>query len=273
MTTFTARRWRNIFLLVLGSALMLVLAGTDRANLGQTNFFTGWTLIALMLILALYNLRKRLPVLRLARSATWLQLHAYLGLFCALIFLVHVDFALPNGYLEASLTLLFALVSVSGVLGLWLSRSLPARLTRRGENVLFERIPAFRTHLREEVEELVEQAAREQGSATLPELYTRHLRPFLSGPRNLWGHLFESRRPYHRLAGRMAAMERYLNRDEQAILADIAERVRLKDDLDYQFAGQGLLKAWLFVHIPLNYALLLLVAAHILVVYAFMGGA
>jgi len=33
------------------------------------------------------------------------------------------------------------------------------------------------------------------------------------------------------------------------------------------------LKGWLFVHIPLTYSLLLASVAHIVVVYAFSGGA
>jgi hypothetical protein len=272
MTTLAGRRWRNVTLLVLISALVLALARVDADHLGHTNFLTGWLLLGLMLVLTALNLRKKLPMLRLGRASTWLQVHIYLGLLSAVVFLAHLDFRLPNGYLELGLAILYVLVAGGGVLGLWLSRRLPPRLTRRGENVLYERIPAFRTRLREEVEAMVQRAAEEHGSVTLPALYTDHLRPFMLGPRHFWQHLAESRRPYHRLAGEMAAAERYLSPAERDILADIADRVRTKDDLDYQHAGQAMLKRWLLLHIPLTYALLLFAAAHALAVYAFIGG-
>ncbi len=273
MKGFSERRRRNIAVLVLATILVLLVAQVDRANLGQTNFLSGWVLCVLMLLLALFNLRKKLPVLRLGSSASWTQLHIYTGMLSLVLFLVHLDFSLPNGKLEVILAGLFSLVALSGVLGLWLSRSLPARLTRRGENILFERIPAFRAHLRDEVEELARKAAEEHGSHTLPQFYTERLQAFFAGPRNFWSHLLESRRPFHDLEGRLRAMERYLNDEERAILAQIIDRVGTKDDLDYQYAGQALLKYWLFVHIPLTYGLLLCMAVHALTVYVFMGGA
>ena len=49
------------------------------------------------------------------------------------------------------------------------------------------------------------------------------------------------------------------------------DRAHLKDDLDYQWARQMLLKGWLFIHIPLTFSLLVLVALHIFVVYGFRG--
>jgi hypothetical protein len=226
-----------------------------------------------MLLLASFNLRKKLPILRLGSSSGWTQVHIYAGLLSLVLFFVHLGFALPNGRLEVMTAILFALVALSGVLGLWLSRSLPARLTRRGENILFERIPAFRAHLRAEVEELVGRAVAEHGSSILPQFYNASLRSYFAGPRNFAAHILESRRPYHHLTERMGALERYLNNEERAILARVADRVSTKNNLDYQYAGQALLKYWLFIHIPLTYGLLFCVLAHALTVYVFMGGA
>ncbi len=50
--------------------------------------------------------------------------------------------------------------------------------------------------------------------------------------------------------------------DERGILAQIVERIRAKDDLDFQQARQGVLKGWLFVHIPLTYSMLLAGMVH-----------
>jgi len=49
--------------------------------------------------------------------------------------------------------------------------------------------------------------------------------------------------------------------------------VRQKDGLDYHYALQLVLKGWLFTHIPLTYSLLLLTLVHVVLVFAFSGGA
>ena len=56
-------------------------------------------------------------------------------------------------------------------------------------------------------------------------------------------------------------------------MEEIARLVREKDGLDYHHAHQLLLKIWLFVHIPLTYSLLLFILVHVVVVFAFFGGA
>ncbi len=266
------RRWRNLLLWLPAGVALLALGYLDYSLLGRSVFLSGWLMLALLVVLLLYNGRKKLPMLRLGTSAAWLQWHVYLGLLGLVLFLVHVDFTWPNGILELLLASLFVLVSLSGVFGLWLSRTLPPRLSRRGENLIHERIPAFRTRLRRQIEALIEQAAKEHGAAALGELYRAHLWPFLSGPRNFWAHLLESRRPFHRLLGQMDATERYLSTEERQTLSEIKELVRRKDDLDYQDAGQKLLKLWLLAHIPLAFSLLALALTHLLLVYAFMGG-
>ena len=52
-------------------------------------------------------------------------------------------------------------------------------------------------------------------------------------------------------------------------MTQLAEFVRAKDNLDFQRAVQGMLKGWLFVHIPLTYALLLFAAVHGLLAWRF----
>ena len=51
----------------------------------------------------------------------------------------------------------------------------------------------------------------------------------------------------------------------------IIRQVQRKDDLDYQYALQGALKLWLFVHIPLTYGLLVLAIFHGLAACAYGG--
>jgi hypothetical protein len=45
-----------------------------------------------------------------------------------------------------------------------------------------------------------------------------------------------------------------------------------KDRLDFARVYLGLTKGWLFVHVPLTYALIILTVLHVVVVYAFSMG-
>ena len=81
------------------------------------------------------------------------------------------------------------------------------------------------------------------------------------------------RRALNQVLGEMGDLQRYLNPRELQTWRKIEELVRQKDGLDYHDAVQFLLKAWLFVHVPFTYSLLLFIVAHIVLVYAFSGGA
>lgn len=267
--SFGVRLKRNL----LASGLMAVIAVLAYATLSSTlvheSFVTGWLLAGAIGLLAAYNLRRNLPFLPLGSSSEWLQLHVYLGLLGVVIFLVHVGFELPNGPLEIGLAAIYALVAGSGILGLIMARSVPQRLTRRGEEVLYDRIPKFRRQLMDRAEALALRAVEETGSTTISDYYTDRLRPFFDGPRNYLGHVFEISRNRHELLDEMRDLERYLNDNETAILRDIADLTRAKDDLDYHYALQSMMKRWQFVHVPLSFGLILLVLLHMVVVYAF----
>jgi hypothetical protein len=68
-------------------------------------------------------------------------------------------------------------------------------------------------------------------------------------------------------------LRRYLNEQERATLEKLAQLVRQKDGLDYHHAVQTTLKLWLFVHVPLTYGLMIFSLMHIVLVFAFSGGA
>jgi hypothetical protein len=162
---------------------------------------------------------------------------------------------------------------LSGFFGLFISRALPKRLTVRGGEVLFERIPAIRRDLQERAEALALKSISEVKSATIADFYARELKDFFEGRRNFGLHLLEVSSPLNQILNRINDLNRYLNDKERATLQEIAGLVRQKDGLDYHYALQLMLKTWLFVHIPLTYSLLLFTLVHIVVVFAFSGGA
>ncbi len=267
--SFTLRLRRNLLATGLLAALAILGYAALSATLAHENFVTGWILASIIALLAAYNLRRNLPFLPLGSSSGWLQLHIYLGFLGVLFFVLHVGIEVPTGPMEIGLATVYGLVAGSGILGFIMARTVPERLSRRGEEVLFDRIPKFRRQLMDRAESLALRAVEETGSTTIADYYTDRLRPFFDGPRNYLGHVLEISRSRHQLLDEMRDLERYLNDNETAILREIAELTRAKDDLDYHYALQSMMKRWQFVHVPLSFALLILVLLHIVVVYAF----
>lgn len=273
MRTFAARRMVFGSILVIVAALVLVANAALRIAMYHVAFVSGWFLFGLCVFLALYNVRKKLTMLpQLGTSASWLQFHIYVGLLTFVVFVVHIDFRVPNGPFEVVLALLYLTVFISGVSGLILTRVIPPRLATRGEEVIFDRIPLFIRRTREEVESLVLQCIADTETSAVPEFYIGRLKPFFDRPRNYLAHLLHSTRPLHSVLVDIEAQRRYLNDTEQGLVDQIAAHARTKDDLDYHHAMQKTLKYWLFIHIPLTYSLLIVAVFHIVLVYSFAGG-
>jgi hypothetical protein len=252
--------------------------GLQDVSLQRSAYTSGWLLIGMCFFLAAYNLRKKLPFIPLGASSSWLQFHIYVGLLSIVVFIGHAvykpdaGFSWPNGYLEFTLGLLYALVAASGVFGLFITRFIPARLTVRGEEVIFERIGSFRRRVRDEAAALVVQSVAEADVTTIADYYTHRLAVFFERPRNFWRHLIQSAGPRHEYLRELSDLDRYLSDVERPIAAKLTTLVEVKDDLDYQHALQFTLKTWLFAHIGLTYAMLLLAAMHAVLAYAFAGG-
>jgi hypothetical protein len=105
------------------------------------------------------------------------------------------------------------------------------------------------------------------------DLYTTHLQDFFRGQRNFTAHLVGSQRPLKRLTDEIDNLSRYVDQPSQEKLAAIKNLVVEKDRLDLARVYLGLTKGWLFVHVPVTYALMVLTVLHVLVVYAFSSGA
>jgi len=273
MTAFSKQRAAGLTLFFLSSVLVVSLHAEFAGVMPRLAFLSGWLLFAVMLILTFYNARKKLSFLPLLTSEGWLQFHIYAALFTAVLFCVHVSYKIPTGWFECVLAALYALVMLSGFFGLFASRGIPKRLTTRGGEVLFERIPGIRRQLQERAETLALQSVEQVKSATIADFYVRELKDFFDDTRNVPSHWFEIRTPLNSLLNKIADLNRYLNEAERATMDEIATLVRQKDGLDYHYSLQLVLKLWLFVHIPLTYSLLLWTFAHIVLVFAYSGGA
>jgi hypothetical protein len=270
--TVTKRRLRNVAIVLVIAAIIVFLHAVVAVGLQEPAFFSGWLLLVTILTLAFLNARKKLPFLALSSVSAWLQFHVYAGWLSIALFVIHLRGRIPDGSLETTLAILFVFVAGSGVIGVFLSVAFPKRLTRRGEEVIFERIPEFREMLRRGADELIVRSAEETSSTTLADFYVARLKHLFDGPRDFFEHLFEMNLTQYAVSSEIQSVRRYLNDKEQDILDELAELVTRKQDLDYHFTLQATLKGWLFLHIPLTYCMLILAFVHLVLVYSFTGG-
>ena len=233
----------------------------------QASFATGWSLIALMIFLAMYNSRKRFSMIPLGKASTWLFLHVAGGLLGVGLFWMHTGGLWPKGNYEQVLALLFYLVSLSGVVGWLLQMIYPRLLSTAGVEVIYERIPAELAHLREQAQALILAA----NSETLGQYYHEQIHWFLRQPRFFFYHVIGSDKPRAWTRRQREQIQRYLNSQEKQALDQLSGMVNYKLELDVHYALQSVMKRWLLVHVPLAAALLLLAFWHIVVVFVYAG--
>lgn len=270
--TLARRRVINIAITAVIAVVLIFANQAYSAALYQAAFLTGWLLAFVILLLSLYRIRKPLTMLPLGSSASWMQLHAYSGVLSVVLFGIHVGWRIPDGTLNLILAILFVLIAGSGIGGMILLRSVPRRLTRRGEEVIWERIPVFSRELREMAEKIVMETAQETQSSTIADFYHTHLNNFFGKPRNRFRHLIGSNKALYTLFSEFENIDRYLNEKEKAFSGRLRELVIKKNDLDFHHALQRSMRLWLLVHVPLTYSMLLLIVVHVVLVHAFGGG-
>lgn len=209
------------------------------------------------------------------------KVHIFLGYLLIAAFISHSDFSLPDTGFEWALWAGFVVVTLTGIFGTYLAWSLQAK---RGidERVGDDRTVTRRAELAQAVQAVVAMTAPAAATAVLPappyhawimDLYTNHLRDFFDGQGNVIAHLIGSQRPLKRLTEEIDNLSRYVDKQAQEKLEAIKTLVVEKDRLDFARVHLGLTKGWLYVHVPVTYALIVLTVLHVFVVYAFSSGA
>jgi hypothetical protein len=246
--------------------------------LRDPRFLDGWVLAAGMSLQLGFHIAvktNRLPPKSVMR---WRKVHVFVGYLLIAAFLSHSDFSLPNSGFEWALWLAFVLVTLSGLFGTYISWSLQAK-GEIDERVGYDRLGVRVAKLARDVHDIVATPGPTAiGLPTPPynawiiDLYTNHLRDFFGGHRNLSSHLIGSKHALKRLTSEIDNLSRYVDAPSQEKLAAIRNLVVEKDRLDFARVHFGLAKVWLFVHVPITYALIVLSVLHVLVIYAFSSG-
>jgi hypothetical protein len=250
-------------------------------GLRDPRFLDGWVLAGGVGLQLFFHTAMKTARLSTRSAMRWRKLHIFVGYLLIAAFLSHSDFSLPDTSLEWALWASFVLVTLSGIFGTYLAWSLQAK---RGidKRISYDRIPARRAAFAREVHAAVAKTDPAEAAIALPappyhawiaDLYTNHLRDFFQGHRNFTAHLIGSQRPVKRLTDEIDTLSHYVDQESQQKLAAIKNLVVEKDRLDFARVYLGLTRGWLFVHVPVTYALTVLAIVHILVVYAFSSGA
>ena len=249
-------------------------------GLRDPRYLDGWVLASGMSLQLYFHIAIKTARLSPKSVMRWRKFHIFVGYLLIAAFISHSDFTLPDTGFEWALWAAFVLVTLSGIFGTYLAWSLQAK---RGidAHVGYERIPARRAELARDVQSAVATTDPSAAAIALPgpphdawimDLYTNHLRDFFQGQRNVTAHLIGSQRPLKRLTDEIDNLSPYVDQLSQEKLAAIKSLVVEKDRLDFARVYLGLTKGWLFVHVPVTYALIVLTVLHVLVVYAFSSG-
>jgi hypothetical protein len=249
-------------------------------GLRDPRYLDGWVLAGGMSLQVFFHIAIKTASLSPKSATRWKKIHIFVGYLLIAAFLSHSDFSLPDTGFEWALWASFVLVTLSGIFGTYLAWSLRAK-HGIDERIVYDRIPARRAELARDVHAVVARTDLAAAAIALPtppyeawikDLYTNHLRDFFQGQRNYSAHLIGSRRPLQRLTDEIDNLSSYVDQQSQQKLAEIKNLVVEKDRLDFAHVYLGLTRGWLFVHVPVTYALIVLGVLHVVVVYSFSSG-
>lgn len=240
----------------------------------------------LMVFAALLGLRKKYPLLRVGRAATWMRGHLWLGFLSFPLILFHAGFS-ANGTLAAWLMGLMIAVIATGVTGALLQHYLPALMTRLVPlETIYEEIPKIREQLRREADKLaapllspslasnsisvtrpgapnrasiIELEAEEMGH--FRDLYASRIQKFLAQPNQGKNECADSEQS----SAMFAALRLHLPETVHPVLADLEHICEEARQLNRQELIYRYLHGWLLIHVPLSLALILLGGIHAVV--------
>ena len=98
-------------------------------RLGMPEIGTGYWLLGLIILLALFNARKRLSMVPLFVASYWLRLHVVGGVLAVALFWVHTGTVWPTGLYEQVFAAVFYLLSASGLVGYLMQQIYPVYLS------------------------------------------------------------------------------------------------------------------------------------------------
>ena len=238
----------------------------------------------LMVLVGLLSVRKKTPRRRLGSAQWWLRAHIWLGLLTAPFVLLHAGFRF-GGELETLLMIVYAVIMASGLFGVVLQQYAPRvmkdvspheampqqlanvcdSLRRLADQIVVDAYPEFATAI-----DLASHAGSETATDrrfALGRFYLRTVRPFLAAAIPPRTQLQNAALADAMFAQTHAALPPPTGEARgAAALHDALDRLNEicceRRNLLRQARIHRWLHGWLFIHVPLSAALLVLGAAH-----------
>lgn len=230
----------------------------------------------LMTVAGALSARKKLPRARLGAAQTWLRAHIWLGLLSVPCILFHAGFRW-GGLLEQALWLTFAMVIISGLMGLVFQHYLPGVLkASTPKEAMFEQITAVCEALRRTADERVaaicgtlfepppevaplgSAVTTDVGIQTLRQFYVTTVRPYLAAD---WRGAVPLQ-DVSRCGAIFSQVRQSLPQRLHGVLAELDAICDERRQLAWQVRLHRWLHLWLFLHVPLSLTLLVLGLAH-----------
>ncbi|MEC7488026.1 MAG: hypothetical protein VYA17_00410 [Pseudomonadota bacterium] len=238
-------------------------------ELQNPKIISGWSLAIAIIFLLVFNVRKRLSAFDIGLAKVWFSLHVAVGLLTIAFFIIHAGTFWPVGLYEQLLALGFWLVSLTGLVGVFITLYFPKRLTNTGIEVIYEKIPEEIFYLRDQVEKTLVACAEECGETTLQEHYSQTLGWYFRRPRFYWAYILGGNSDKAWVARHIEGVRRYLNSAEEEFLNQIQTLAERKCLVDEHYARQDIMKKWLLLHLPLSILVFVMSIWHIILIYSY----
>lgn len=278
---YLVSRTGRVLLLATLVAGLFGLVSIYRDGLRDPRYLDGWVLAGGMGLQLGFHAALKATGLSPKSIMRLRRFHVAIGYLLVAVFLSHSNFSLPDTGFELALWAGFVVVTLSGAFGTYLGWALRSN----GESdvhVSYDRIPTRLAELARDVQQIIAAPDPNSAAMALPapsydawiaDLHANHLQGFFARRGNFFAHLIGSRRPLQRLREEISNLSRYVDAQGQKKLAAISELATEKDGLDRALVHSRLARGWLFVHVPVTYALVVLSVLHVLIVYSFSSGA
>jgi LPXTG-motif cell wall-anchored protein len=218
----------------------------------------------LIAVLAFFGIRKRWYRSTLGTLQQWLRWHIGLGIAVIVVLLVHSGGRFHDRVAVTAL-LLLAIVVISGAIGALLYATLPRLLNDVESDVTAEEISEQLNDLARQMSRIA--ATRSPAFQNVCNALARETTPPLLAGWRLVATNVQRRRDIERRSQLLATVPK----EEQDALREMLVLSRQREELLRRLIVQqrykNILQAWLYVHVPFTFALLIVVALHITAVF------